>query len=106
MAMKESTAYLMTDMLQNAVNYGTGSSAKFAGMSIAGKTGTTSDNYDRYFVGYTPYYCAAVWTGYSNPERISYSGNPAITMWKKVMRKSMRRCPTRPLKSLPPVWRR
>lgn len=49
-AMKESTAYLMTDMLQNAVNYGTGSSAKFAGMSIAGKTGTTSDNYDRYFV--------------------------------------------------------
>lgn len=56
-------------------------------MSIAGKTGTTSDNYDRYFVGYTPYYCAAVWTGYSNPERISYSGNPAITMWKKVMQK-------------------
>ena len=86
-AMKESTAYLMTDMLQNAVNSGTGSSAKFAGMSIAGKTGTTSDNYDRYFVGYTPYYCAAVWTGYSNPERISYSGNPAITMWKKVMQK-------------------
>lgn len=42
---------------------------------------------NRYFVGYTPYYCAAVWTGYSNPERISYSGNPAITMWKKVMQK-------------------
>ena len=56
-------------------------------MTIAGKTGTTSDNYDRYFVGYTPYYCAAVWTGYKSNEKISYSGNPAITMWKKVMQK-------------------
>ena len=55
-------------------------------MTIAGKTGTTSDNYDRYFVGYTPYYVAAVWTGYKSNARISYSGgNPAITLWKKVM---------------------
>lgn len=84
-AMKESTAYLMNDMLKNAVNAGTGTSAKFSGMTIAGKTGTTSNNNDRYFVGYTPYYVAAVWTGYLTPENISYSGNPAITMWKKVM---------------------
>ena len=84
-AMQETTAYLMNDMLKNAVNAGTGTSAKFSGMTIAGKTGTTSDNNDRYFVGYTPYYVAAVWTGYENPEKISYSGNPAITMWKKVM---------------------
>jgi len=84
-AMKETTAYLMTEMLKNAVNSGTGSQAKFNGMTIAGKTGTTNDNKDRYFVGFTPYYVAAVWTGYEQPERISYSGNPAITMWKKVM---------------------
>ena len=84
-AMKETTAYLMTDMLKNAVTAGTGSSARFGGMHIAGKTGTTNDNKDRYFVGFTPYYVAAVWTGYEEPERISYSGNPAITMWKKVM---------------------
>ena len=38
-------------------------------------------------MGYTPYYCAAVWTGYKSNEKISYSGNPAITMWKKVMQK-------------------
>lgn len=84
-AMKETTAYLMNKMLTEAVNSGTGSSAKFSGMTIAGKTGTTSDNYDRYFVGYTPYYVAAVWTGYKFNAKISYSGNPAITMWKKVM---------------------
>ena len=87
-AMKETTAYLMTQMLQNAVNAGTGTQAKFSGMPIAGKTGTTSDNYDRYFAGYTPYYSAAVWTGYKYNAKISYSGgNPAITMWKKVMEK-------------------
>ena len=86
-AMKETTAYLMNKMLKNAVDAGTGTSAKFSGMSIAGKTGTTSQNYDRYFVGYTPYYVAAVWTGYDENEKITYDGNPAITMWKKVMQK-------------------
>ena len=84
-AMKESTAYLMNKLLKNAVVAGTGTSARFNGMNIAGKTGTTSQNYDRYFVGYTPYYVAAVWTGYDENEKISYDGNPAITMWKKVM---------------------
>ena len=85
-AMKETTAYLMTQMLINAVNAGTGTQARFSGMPIAGKTGTTSDNFDRYFAGYTPYYSAAVWTGYRLNAKISYSGgNPAITMWKKVM---------------------
>ena len=84
-AMKETTAYLMTEMLKNAVSNGTGGQARFNGMHIAGKTGTTNDNKDRYFVGFTPYYVAAVWTGYEDPERISYNGNPAITMWKKVM---------------------
>ena len=84
-AMKETTAYLMTNMLKNAVAAGTGNQARFNGMHIAGKTGTTNKNYDRYFVGFTPYYVAAVWTGYDNNERISYNGNPAITMWKKVM---------------------
>ncbi|MCI9609602.1 MAG: transglycosylase [Oscillibacter sp.] len=84
-AMKETTAYLMTEMLKNAVTSGTGGQARFNGMTIAGKTGTTNKNFDRYFVGYTPYYVAAVWTGYDENERISYNGNPAITMWKKVM---------------------
>ena len=53
-AMKETTAYLMTKMLKNAVDAGTGTQARLSNMPVAGKTGTTSDNYDRYFVGYTP----------------------------------------------------
>ena len=89
MAMKETTAYLMTDMLRRAMNEsgGTGGGARFSGMHIAGKTGTTNDNYDRYFIGYTPYYCAAVWVGYKNNERISYSVNPAASLWRQVMEK-------------------
>lgn len=86
-AMKETTAYLMTKMLKSVVSGGTGTSANFKGMTIAGKTGTTNNSHDRYFVGYTPYYCAAVWTGYKNSEKIVYKGNPSITMWKKVMQK-------------------
>jgi penicillin-binding protein 1A len=86
-AMKETTAYFVNELLQDVVSSGTGTSARFSGMTIAGKTGTTSDNYDRYFVGYTPYYCAAVWCGYDHNEKIHYSGNPSITMWKKVMSK-------------------
>lgn len=84
-AMKETTAWLMHKMLREAVTSGNASPANFSGMTIAGKTGTTNDNYDRYFVGYTPYYCAAVWTGFKSSETISYNGNPAVTMWKKVM---------------------
>ena len=77
----------MNQLLQQVVSSGTGTAADFSGMSLAGKTGTTSENYDRYFVGYSPYYCAAVWCGYDQNEKIQYSGNPSITMWKKVMQK-------------------
>ena len=85
-AMKESTAYLMNKMLRSVVTSGTGTSANFSGMTIAGKTGTTSNNFDRYFVGYTPYYSAAVWIGYADGnEKITASGNPAAKIWKLVM---------------------
>ena len=85
-AMDESTAYLMNKMLRSVVSSGTGTSASFSGMTIAGKTGTTTNNYDRYFVGYTPYYSAAVWIGYaSGNEKITASGNPAAKIWKLVM---------------------
>lgn len=89
-AMKESTAYFMNKMLRSVVSGGgTGTSANFSGMTIAGKTGSTASYCDRYFVGYTPYYSAAVWVGYSQgSEKInSDSKNPAALAWKMVMQK-------------------
>ena len=87
-AMKETTAYFMNQMLTSVVNAGTGTSAKFSGMTIAGKTGTTSSNRDRWFCGYTTHYTAAVWCGYDIPEQIYLTGssaNPAARLWKAVM---------------------
>ena len=74
--------------LYNAANSGTGTAAVFPGMNIAGKTGTTSSNKDRWFCGFTGHYTAAVWCGYNNPEQIRLTGNgsnPACRLWKKVM---------------------
>lgn len=84
--LKETTAWYVNDMLKDVVTSGTGTDARFSGMTIAGKTGSTTSNNDRWFVGYTPYYTAAVWTGYDTPERIRTSGyNPAAVLWNKVM---------------------
>lgn len=87
-AMGEDTANIINRMLQNVVfgSSGTGSSAAFGSMPIYGKTGTTSDDNDRWFVGGTPYYVAASWFGFDTPATIYASGNPAITPWRTVMR--------------------
>ena len=82
------TVDYMNYCLYNAANYGTGTAAVFNGQNIAGKTGTTSSNRDRWFCGYTKYYTAAVWCGYNQPEQINLTGNytnPAARLWKMVM---------------------
>lgn len=84
-AFSQDTARTMTYMLNNAATYGTGSESRLSNMPVAGKTGTTTSNRDRWFCGYTPYYTCAVWTGYDTPERMSFSGNPATQIWQKVM---------------------
>jgi Membrane carboxypeptidase (penicillin-binding protein) len=81
----QKTVYYINTLLKNVVRSGTGTEANFSGMAVAGKTGSTNSNMDRWFVGYTPYYTAAVWVGYEQQERIYTNGNPAARMWKYVM---------------------
>ena len=74
--------------LYNAVISGTGTDADLSNMQVAGKTGTTGDNFDRWFCGYTHYYTAAVWTGFDQPEEIDcvhHWGNPAAMLFHEVM---------------------
>lgn len=90
-ALTERTAYYMNQMLKDVVTGpagATGRAANFSGQEIAGKTGTTTSRKDLWFVGYTPYYTAAVWTGYDQQERLATGlKNPSTTMWKNVMAK-------------------
>ena len=83
--LSEKTVDYMNYCLYNAANYGTGGAAIFGGQYIAGKTGTTSSNRDRWFCGFTTHYTAAVWVGYDQPEQISLGANPAAQLWRKVM---------------------
>ena len=83
-ALKETTAYYMTEMLNNAANRGTGWLSKFGNMGIAGKSGGSSSWHDRWYIAYTPYLLAACWTGYDIGENMG-SSNPATGMWKQVM---------------------
>ena len=84
--LKDSTAWLLTSAMKDVVNQGTGTATKFSGMTIAGKTGTTSKNNDIWFVGYTPYYTAGIWGGYDNNHKLA-KGETSYhkVIWKKVM---------------------
>lgn len=96
--LSEKTVNYMNYCLYNAANNGTGGAAIFGGQQIAGKTGTTSSNRDRWFCGYTKHYAAAVWVGYDQPEQINVStGNPAAIMWRKVMQPIHEGLPSEPL---------
>jgi len=85
---KETTAFLLTSAMQDVVTSGTGGRVNFGGMAIAGKTGTTTGPTDAWFVGYTPYYTAATWTGYDNNVDLnSAEDGVSKTLWRKVMKR-------------------
>ena len=83
--MSEETSFIMKDMLRTVVTNGTATSAKLSGMTAAGKTGSTSDTKDKWFVGFTPYYVSAVWVGYDTPKELTVGGEISKQIWKKVM---------------------
>ncbi len=88
-ALSEKSVNYMNYCLDWAVEVGTGMGADMPNLSVAGKSGTTTDEKDRWFCGFTGYYTAVVWTGFDQPESIILTGadttNPATRLWRKVM---------------------
>jgi 1A family penicillin-binding protein len=102
-AIKPAVAFVVTDMLADAVDYGTGNGVREAGYRgpVAGKTGTTSDGADTWFVGYTPDLVAAVWFGYDQRRALpahASGGSVAAPAWGRMMRGVYRARP------MPNVW--
>jgi len=78
--LSESTAYLMASMLADVVDHGTGFTARRGGFALpaGGKTGTTDDHADAWFVGFTPHLAAGVWVGFDQPQEIMKRGFAAV----------------------------
>ena len=85
-----STSYMIVDMLKSAVNSGTGSSAKIKGQTVAGKTGTNSDQKGVFFAGMTGHYASALWIGHDNYKALSSKSTgsgSAAPLWQAYMSK-------------------
>jgi penicillin-binding protein 1A len=90
-AISATTAYLMSTMLADVINAGTGARARTLGFTLpaAGKTGTTNDFNDAWFVGYTPNLVTGVWVGFDQPHTIlpnGFAGDVAVPMWASFMK--------------------
>jgi penicillin-binding protein 1A len=89
-------AYLMTDMLRAVVDEGTGTKVKALGRPVAGKTGTTNDLHDAWFVGYTPELAAGVWIGYDSARSLGKNetgGRTAAPVFLEYMKKALEQRP-------------
>jgi penicillin-binding protein 1B len=103
--MTPAEAYLMTSLLEGVIKAGTGASARALGVTgaVAGKTGTTNDGRDAWFVGGTPGLLVAVWVGYDSGEPHGLSGaEGALPIWAEFIRPAMESVTARPGFSVPP----
>ena len=94
----EDVAFQMVSMLQDVVDRGTGAGARRSGVrgSVAGKTGTTNDYHDAWFVGFSSSVVAGVWVGFDQPEKIrdgASGSRMALPIWSDFMRRTARRLP-------------
>jgi 1A family penicillin-binding protein len=90
-AISETTAFLMTSMMADVINAGTGARARQLGFKLpaAGKTGTTNDFADAWFVGFTPKLVAGVWVGFDQPHTIlpnGFAADVAVPLWTAFMK--------------------
>jgi len=89
-ALSEATAFIMTSMMSDVINGGTAWQARRVGFTLpaAGKTGTTNDYRDAWFIGFTPHLVTGVWVGYDMPRTIianGYAGELAVPLWGRFM---------------------
>ena len=83
----EETSAIMTKMLKNVIKEGTAKDMTIDNViDVAGKTGTTQNNYDKWFIGYSPYYICGAWLGYEYPKSLAdYGGKSCNKIWDEVM---------------------
>ncbi len=90
-AVRPEVAFMITDMMRTGVSSGVASAAKLDSgndsIPVAGKTGTTSDNYDAWFVGYTPYYVGGTWIGNDIQIQLNQGSKVSAKLWKTIMTK-------------------
>ncbi|MDD6039064.1 MAG: PBP1A family penicillin-binding protein [bacterium] len=86
--LKPTTAWLLTDAMKDVITRGTGTRCRFEGMTLAGKSGTTTKNRDALFAGYSPYYTCVVWGGFDDntPQNGGATSYPKM-IWKAVMQR-------------------
>lgn len=99
--MDKGVAFIMTDLLRTTVTNGIAGAAAIGNQPVAGKTGTTSDNYDAWFVGFTPQYAASVWIGNDVNIELSQGSVSAAKVWSKIMRQVHAGLPTGSFPSAP-----
>jgi penicillin-binding protein 1B len=86
------TTYLVTNMMRSVINEGTGASVRSSGFTLdaAGKTGTTNDLRDAWFVGFTPELLAVVWVGFDDNQPVGLSGaQAALPIWTQFMSRAL-----------------
>ena len=93
----EETAFLMTDTLRDVVERGTGRRARAIGRPSAGKTGTTSNNVDAWYIGYLPQLLAGIYVGFDEPKKMfrETGGGAAAPIWVDFMKSATGNLPTR-----------
>jgi len=92
------TAYLVTHMLMDVIQHGTGRGARSIGYALAGKTGTTNSYRDAWFVGYAPHLVAGVWVGFDNPKPLGtkeHGARAALPIWTDFMAGALKTLPPR-----------
>jgi penicillin-binding protein 1A len=94
-------AFIMTHLLEGVVQHGTGQRAKILGRPVAGKTGTSSDYSDAWFIGYTPSFLAGVWVGFDDKTSLGRNetgAKAALPIWISFMSQALKDAPIEPFR--------